>query len=188
MSEVTRILTEVQSGDPAAAEQLLPIVYQELRRLAQARMSSERTDHTLQPTALVHEAFIRLVDGANDQHWNGHGHFFAAAAEAMRRILIESARDKARLKRGGGWSRADIDHGLLPVLDHADQLLAVNDVLDQLAAEDPRAAELTKLRYFAGMSVEEAAAALEISRPTAFRTWAFARAWLQVKLSECGPE
>lgn len=184
MSDVTQILRRVRTGDPSAADQLLPLVYEELRRLAKTRMSGERGDHTLQPTALVHEAFIRLVDGDSDRNWNGRGHFFAAAAEAMRRILVESARNKARLKRGGDWDRVVLDHDQLPMLEHSDQLLAINDVLDKLAEEDPRAAELTKLRYFVGMSVEEAAEALAMSRPTAFRTWAFARAWLQVRLSE----
>jgi RNA polymerase sigma factor (TIGR02999 family) len=189
MSDVTQILSAIEQGDAQAAEQLLPFVYDELRRLAAQRMSQERPGQTLQATALVHEAYLRLVDVEKAQHWDSRGHFFAAAAEAMRRILINRARDKGRMKRGGGWSRVDLDQ--LAVADGAsdEQLLAVDDALEQLAAGDRTAAELVKLRFFAGMTLDEAAKALGMARRTADRVWAYARAWLFDRLRNgSGPD
>ncbi len=178
MSDVTQILSQVESGDPSAAEKLLPLVYEELRRLAAARMASERPEHTLQATALVHEAYVRLVDVEKAQHWNSRGHFFKAAAEAMRRILIDSARKKRSLKQGGGRESLDLTDDLVATLDHNGQdLVDVDDILTQLATEDPDAAELVKLRVFAGLSVEEAGKLLEMDRTTAYANWKFARAW-----------
>ncbi len=182
MSEVTQIIDAIAAGDPHAASQLLPIVYQELRRLAAVRLSQEPCGQTLQPTALVHEAYLRLVDVKEPQRWNSRGHFFAAAAEAMRRILIESARGKAREKRGGDWRRVDFEE-----LDAAnsvtpDQLAALDEALARLATVDQLAGELVKLRYFAGLALDEAAAALDVSPATAYRHWAFARAWLRTEL------
>ena len=177
MSHVTRILQQIESGEPSAAEQLLPLVYEELRKLAAARMTREATDHTLQATALVHEAYIRLVDQEQAQHWNSRGHFFAAAAEAMRRILVEKARRKQSIKHGGERTRVELDAGA-SMASPSDDLLAVNDALDSLAAADATAAELVKLRYFAGLSIPDAAEALKISPRTANNIWAYARAWL----------
>jgi RNA polymerase sigma factor (TIGR02999 family) len=180
MSDVTRLLNAIHEGDTQATAELLPIVYDELRRLARAHMANERAEHTLQATALVHEAYLRLVDDAHSQ-WDGRSHFFAAAAEAMRRILIEHARRKNAQKRGGDHERVDL-HDDLPAIvspcDNIDDLLALNDALDRLAAADPPKAELVKLLYFAGLNLEEAAAAQGISRTTAYRHWLFARAWL----------
>ena len=184
MSDVTGILLKLEAGDGKAAEQLIPIVYDELRRLAKSRMASERPDHTLQPTALVHEAFVRLVDVEQSRHWSSRQHFFASAAEAMRRILVESARSRGRLKRGGGTPRQTGADQELPVLNFSEQLLAIDEVLDRLEEQDPTAGKLTKLKYFAGMSTDEAADILEISRATAFRKWSVARAWLQCELAE----
>jgi RNA polymerase sigma factor (TIGR02999 family) len=178
MSEVTRILSAVEQGDPRAAEQLLPLVYDELRRLAAARMAAEPAGHTLQPTALVHEAYLRLVGDGAGPGWNGRGHFFAAAAEAMRRILINRARDKNRVKRGGGRRRVDLDALSDPAAAPADDLLDLDDALDALARSFPQAAELVKLRFFAGLTLDEAAAALGLAPRSADRQWAFARAWL----------
>jgi RNA polymerase sigma factor (TIGR02999 family) len=177
VSEVTRILDRVGQGDLRASEELLPLVYEELRRLATHKMANEAAGHTLQPTALVHEAWLRLVDAPN-QHWNSRNHFFMAAAEAMRRILIERARQKARLKRGGGQQRVPLDD--LDLAIHADfeTLLLVEEALERLAAHDPVKAELVKLRFFVGLSLEEAAPVLGVSEPTAKRYWAYARAWL----------
>ena len=178
MNEVTQILAKIESGDPTAAEQLLPLVYDELRRLAAQRLAQEKPGQTLQATALVHEAYLRLVDGT-PQKWNGRGHFFGAAAEAMRRIMVESARRKQSLKAGGGHQKFSLDEA--DVIDSTDteKLLAVDDVLDKLAAESPEAAELVKLRVFAGMTVNEAADVLGVSRTTAFRHWTYARAWIR---------
>jgi RNA polymerase sigma factor (TIGR02999 family) len=183
MADVTRILAAVENGDPSAAEQVLPLVYDELRRLAAQRLAQEKPGQTFQATALVHEAYLRLLgpEGAQ-QHWNSRGHFFAAAAEAMRRILIESARSKAREKRGGDWRRVDFEE-----LDAAssvtpDQLLALDEALARLATIDQLAGNLVKLRYFAGLALDEAAAALDVSTATAYRHWAFARAWLHTEL------
>ena len=178
MSDVTQILEQIESGDPSAAEHLLPLVYDELRKLAAARMSQESPDHTLQATALVHEAYVRLVDQEQSQHWNSRGHFFGAAAEAMRRILINRARDKQRVKRGGGRTRVDLDRLQLSVDSPDDLLVEINGALEKLAAEDPPSAELVKLRFFAGLSHSEAASVLGISRRVADRFWAFGRAWL----------
>ena len=178
MSDVTRLLDAAAAGDPKAAAELLPLVYDELRKLAAARMAAERADHTLQPTALVHEAYLRLVGGSPHQEWNGRGHFFAAAAEAMRRILINRARDRGRLKRDGGRQRVDLDGLADPFAAPADDLLDFDDALERLATSYPQAAELVKLRFFAGLTLPEAAAAIGLPPRTADRQWAFARAWL----------
>ena len=178
MTDVTRILSAIEQGDPHAAEQLLPLVYDELRRLAAAKLAQEKPGQTLQATALVHEAYLRLVDVEKATHWETRGHFFAAAAEAMRRILINRARDKGRHKRGGGWQRLDLDR-----LDTADQAseeetLAVDEALQRLEQHNKPCADLVKLRFFAGLTMEQAAAALGIAPRTAHRYWTFARAWL----------
>jgi RNA polymerase sigma factor (TIGR02999 family) len=177
MSDVTQILSDIEQGDPHAAEQLLPLVYAELRKLAAQRLAQEKRGQTLQATALVHEAYLRLV-GESAPHWSGRGHFFAAAAEAMRRILINRARDKQRLKRGGRRRRVDLAR--LAVVENAspDDLLVLDDALERLAQENKACADLVKLRFFAGLTQEQAAACLGISRRTANRYWAFARAWL----------
>jgi RNA polymerase sigma factor (TIGR02999 family) len=183
-SDVTRILSAIEQGDPHAAEQLLPLVYDELRKLAAQRLAQEQPGQTLQPTALVHEAYLRLVGGSQPQDWDGRGHFFAAAAEAMRRILVESARRKSTAKRGGKLRRIDVER--LSVADggREAELLALDDALAELARHDPQAAALVKLRYFAGLSHQEAADALGIGRRAADRLWALARAWLYQRLSE----
>jgi RNA polymerase sigma factor (TIGR02999 family) len=178
MSEVTRILSAIEQGDPHAAEQLLPLVYDELRTLAAARLAQERPGQTLSATALVHEAYLRLVDVDQAQHFNSRGHFFAACAEAMRRILVEQARRKGRLKRGGDCRRVELEGLALTVDGPADDLLALDEALTKLAEKHPEKAELVKLRYFAGLTVDEAAGALGLSPATADRHWAFARAWL----------
>jgi RNA polymerase sigma factor (TIGR02999 family) len=183
MSDVTRILASIERGDPHAAEQLLPLVYDELRRLAARRMSEEKPGHTLQATALVHEAYVRLVDTERAQHFNSRGHFLAAAAEAMRRILVENARRKQSLKRGGGRRRVNLDESVAYADEPADSLLAVSAALDNLAGEDARKAELVKLRFFGGLSVEEAADVLGVSRATADRWWAYAKVWLYCEIS-----
>src|SRR5438128_3707470 len=177
MSDVTRILEAAQQGDPKAAEELLPLVYEELKRLAAHKMASEASGQTLQPTALVHEAWLRLV-GNQNQKWDGRAHFFGAAAEAMRRILIERARRKRAARHGGGQQRVDIQEVDLASPADDDQLLAVNEALDKLAAEHKTEAELVKLRYFVGMTNEEAAEVLGISPRTAKYYWTHARAWL----------
>ncbi len=177
MSEVTGIPQLPEQGDPRSAEELMPLVYQELRRLAASRMADEAGGHTLQPTALVHEAWLRLTGKENPQ-WNGRGHFFGAAAEAMRRILIENARRKRAARHGGGQQRLDIADLDIAAPAGDDELLAVNDALEKLAARDSRKAELVKLRYIIGLTTEEAAAVLGISVPTADRWWNFSRAWL----------
>ena len=177
VSDVTKILTRLAQGEGGRAEELLPLVYDELRRLAAWRLANERQGQTLQATALVHEAYIRLV-GAEDSKWNGRRHFFGAAAEAMRRILIENARRKARLKRGGQFERADADFLEIPAPMPDDQLLALDEALDELDKADPRAAELVKLCFFVGLTQEEAARELNVSISTVERTWSFARAWL----------
>jgi RNA polymerase sigma factor (TIGR02999 family) len=182
MTEVTRIVDRVQQGDPRAAEQLLPLVYDELRQLAAQRLAQEKPGQTLQATALVHEAYLRLVDGEKAQHWDGRGHFFAAAAQAMRRILIDRAREKGREKRGGKLQRLDIDALDLAARVTPDQLLAVDEALSRLAAEDPTAGRIVELRYFAGLTVDEAGQALGISTTTAYRHWNYARAWLHSEL------
>jgi RNA polymerase sigma factor (TIGR02999 family) len=182
MSDVTRILSAIESGDPHAAEQLLPLVYDELRKLAAQRLAQEKPGQTLQATALVHEAYVRLVDVEKAQQWNSRGHFFAAAAEAMRRILVENARGRAREKRGGDWQRVDFEELDVAVSVTPDQLLALDDSLDRLTGVDRLAGELVKLRYFAGLALDQAAAALQISPATAYRHWAYARAWLRSEL------
>jgi RNA polymerase sigma factor (TIGR02999 family) len=182
MSEVTRILSAIEEGDPNAAEQLLPLVYQELRRLAAEKMTDEKPGQTLQATALVHEAYIRLVDVDKVQHWNSRGHFYAAAAEAMRRILIENSRRKRSEKHGGNRKQMRLSDNDLPTESRPEELLLLDDAVDALAREDPAVAELAKLRLFAGLSVEQSAEILGISRATAFRHWAYARAWLNAQL------
>jgi RNA polymerase sigma factor (TIGR02999 family) len=179
MLEITQLLDAAAAGDRQAAADLLPLVYDELRKLAAARMASEQPGHTLDATALVHEAYLRLI---GDQHFNGRGHFFAAAAEAMRRVLVNHARDRTCLKRGGGRTRVDLDHLTGPAAATDDDLLELDAALDRLANEFPDAAELVKLRFFAGMTLAEAAGALSIPRRTADRQWAFARAWLAAAL------
>ncbi len=177
MNEVTRVIEAVQRGDPKAAAELLPLVYEELRKLAASKMANEAAGNTLQPTALVHEAWLRLV-GNDDPKFAGRAHFFAAAAEAMRRILIDRARRKRALRHGGGQVRLDIQQLDLASPDADDQLLAVNDALDKLDSQDPTEAKLVKLRYFVGLTVEEAAGLLDISPRTARNYWAHARTWL----------
>jgi RNA polymerase sigma factor (TIGR02999 family) len=182
MSEVTRILSAIEQGDPSAAEQLLPLVYDELRKLAAARLACEPAGQTLEPTALVHEAYLRLVGGA-EQAWNSRGHFFAAAAEAMRRIVVETARRKKRLRHGGGRDRVEVDLADLPTHLPPEDLLALDEALARLEQIDPVKARLVNLRYFAGMTIEQAAAALDISRVSAHRYWTFARAWLHQQMT-----
>jgi RNA polymerase sigma factor (TIGR02999 family) len=187
MNDITRILSRVQGGEAKAAEELLPLVYEELRRLAAARMANEIAGHTLQPTALVHEAWLRLGGDAAPAFQN-RAHFFGAAAEAMRRILIERARRRLAAKRGGGAISVELDELQIPSpTGDDDQLLAVNEALEKFATLDPRKAELVKLRYFVGMSFEEAAAALGVAVPTAKQWWAYARAWLTVELRHESP-
>jgi RNA polymerase sigma factor (TIGR02999 family) len=185
MTEVTRILSAIEHGDPAAAEQLLPLVYEELRRLAAQKLAQEKPGQTLQATALVHEAYVRLVGNGEagvGQRWDNQGHFFAAAAEAMRRILVDRARTKRSTKRGGGRRKLNIDALDLVTQATPDQLLAVNDALAKLTREDPVAARLVELRYFAGLTVDEAGQALGVSTATAYRHWKYARAWLHSEL------
>jgi RNA polymerase sigma factor (TIGR02999 family) len=184
MSDVTRILSAIEQGDPHAAEQLLPLVYDELRKLAAAKLAQEAPGQTLQATALVHEAYLRLVDVDRAQHWNSRGHFFAAAAEAMRRILIDRAREKRSEKRGGARKRLDIDAIDLATTAAPDQLLALDEALAKLARGDAAAARLVELRYFAGLTVDEAGNALGMSTATAYRHWNYARAWLHSELRE----
>jgi len=178
MNDVTRILSAIEEGDPQAAEQLLPLVYDELRKLAAQKLTQEKPGRTLQATALVHEAYLRLVDADKTQHWNSRGHFFAAAAEAMRRILVERARKRGRLKRGGDRQRLDLDAVQLSVKEVSDDVLALDDALTELTQQHPQKAELVKLRYFAGLTVAEAAQVLGIATSTADRYWTYARAWL----------
>jgi RNA polymerase sigma factor (TIGR02999 family) len=182
MTEVTRILSAIEQGEPHAAEQLLPLVYDELRKLAAQRLAQERPGQTWQPTALVHEAYLRLVDTDKAQQWDSRGHFFAAAAEAMRRLLIDRAREKRAEKRGGTRKRLDIDALDLATTAEPDQLLALDEALAKLARGDPAAARLVELRYFAGLTVDEAGKALGISTATAYRHWNYARAWLHGEL------
>ena len=208
MSDVSRILSQIESGDPTAAEQLLPLVYDELRKLASARLAHEKPGQTLQATALVHEAYLRLAGGVDRDSglgtreeneaasapapcpqplatpaFHSRGHFFAAAAEAMRRILVENARRKNRLKHGGQFERVELDAIDLPTQITSDDLLALNEALAELAREDPTKARLVTLRYFAGLTIEQAAEALDISRVTAHRYWTYARAWLRKQMA-----
>jgi RNA polymerase sigma factor (TIGR02999 family) len=178
MSDVSGVLAAVGRGDPQAAEHLLPLIYDELRKLAAARLAAEKPGQTLQPTALVHEAYVRLVGSDATSQWNGRGHFFAAAAEAMRRILVESARRKARVRHGGQRERVSLPEQVPGPPASDEDVLAVSEALDQLAATDSQAAELVKLHYFAGLTFEQAAAVLGVSPRKAYTVWAFARAWL----------
>jgi len=182
MTDVTQILSQIEQGDPSAAEQLLPLVYTELRRLATQRMANENPGQTFQATALVHEAYIRLVDAEKVQQWNSRGHFFAAAAEAMRRILVENARRKRRLKHGGDLRRVELSDQDLMTGEGDELVLAVDESLDALAEQNEQAAQLVKLRYFAGLTLPEAAAAIDVSSRTADRIWAYAKAWLHDQL------
>jgi RNA polymerase sigma factor (TIGR02999 family) len=183
MGEAAQILNAIVQGDTQAAGQLLPLVYDELRKLAARKLAQEKPGQTLQATALVHEAYLRLVGGDPAPKWNGRGHFFAAAAEAMRRILVEQARRELRHKHGGGLERIDLNEAHLACSAHDDQLLAIDEALDRLAAEDSQAAQLVKLRYFAGLSVEQAAETLGIPRSTAYVHWAHAKASMRVLLA-----
>jgi RNA polymerase sigma factor (TIGR02999 family) len=182
MTDVTQILSRIESGDPTAADQLLPLVYNELRRLAAQRLAQERPGQTLQATALVHEAYLRLVDGEKAQHWNSRGHFFGAAAEAMRRILVENARRKKCEKHGGQLQRIALDKLRVGVDSPPDELLLLDETLGELSKSDGRTAELVKLHCFAGLSIEQAADVLQIPPRTAYRDWAYARAWLFKKM------
>jgi RNA polymerase sigma factor (TIGR02999 family) len=182
MTDVTRLLDAAVAGDRQAAADLLPLVYDELRQLAAARMAAEAPGHTLDATALVHEAYLRLVGDGGGQAWNGRGHFFAAAAEAMRRILVESARRKKAAKAGGGWQRHELLDAELAVDSTGEDLFAVDEALTRLAAAHPRAARLVHLRFFLGQTLEEAAAHLGLQERTAYRDWAYARAWLRREL------
>jgi RNA polymerase sigma factor (TIGR02999 family) len=182
MGGVTQILNAIEEGDPRAAEQLLPLVYDELRKLAAQKMAQEAVGQTLQATALVHEAYIRLIGGADQPGWDNRGHFFAAAAEAMRRILIDNARRKGRVKRGDARKRVDLDDADLVSVAAPDELLLIDEAIARLALEDDRAAQLVRLRYFAGLSVEDAAEMSGLSRSTAYEHWSYARAWLHSEL------
>src|SRR5215468_4458692 len=182
MADVTQILSAIEAGDPKAADELLPLVYGELRKLAAARLADEKPGQTLQATALVHEAYVRLVGGDQPRDWTGRGHFFAAAAEAMRRILVESARRKKANKHGGGWQRQELIDAELAVDSSGDDLFAVDEALSRLVAAHPRAARLVHLRFFLGMTLEEAAGQLGLQARTAYRDWAYARAWLRREL------
>lgn len=182
MNDVTQILSRIESGDATAAERLLPLVYDELRKLAAAKLANEKLGQTLQATALVHEAYLRLVGCEPAQKWDSRGHFFVAAAEAMRRILIENARRKGRKKHGGDAQRVELDASDLATTLPDERLLAIDEALDRLAEEDSQAAELVKLRFFAGFSITEAAEILGMSRSNAYAQWAYARAWLQSKV------
>jgi RNA polymerase sigma factor (TIGR02999 family) len=183
MSDVTQILSAIEQGDPSAAEQLLPLVYDELRKLAAQKMAVEKPGQTLQATALVHEVYIRLVDVEQAQHWDSRGHFFAAAAEAMRRILVDQARRKSGPKAGGGHRRVEMSSVDPEVAGPEFDVLALSEALDRLETKDPRAAELVKLRFFAGLTRQQAAEALDVSTATADNDWAYAKGWLQVELS-----
>ncbi len=183
MSDVTQILSAIEGGDTKASAQLLPLLYDELRRLAAQKLANERPGQTLQATALVHEAYLRLVDAEKTQQWSSRGHFFAAAAEAMRRILVDNARRKQSVKHGGDWARIEVEDVESVAGPKSDNLLALDEALTKLAAEEPAKADLVNLRYFAGLSLEEAADVLGISRTTASRHWTYARVWLFSELS-----
>ncbi|HJZ89736.1 MAG TPA: ECF-type sigma factor [Gemmataceae bacterium] len=184
MADVTQLLDAAAGGDPKAAAELLPLVYVELRKLAAVRMANEKPGQTIQATALVHEAYLRLVGGDAESQWSGRGHFFAAAAEAMRRILVDSARRKKRDKRGGDRQRVDLQDHDVPAGPRADEILALDEALTRLAAEDPDAAQVVQLHFFAGLPIEQVAETLGVSRATAYREWAYARAWLRKVMGE----
>jgi RNA polymerase sigma factor (TIGR02999 family) len=184
MNEVTRVLSAIEQGDAQAAQQLLPLVYDELRKLAAQKLAQEKPGQTLQATALVHEAYLRLVGAQNVQRWDSRGHFFAAAAEAMRRILLNRARDKKRAKRGGERRRVDLDQIEIALDTSDEQLIALDEALTQLAVADPDAARLVNLRFFAGLTLKDAAASLGLAPRTAERQWAYARAWLYARLRQ----
>ena len=184
MTDVTQILSQIESGDPSAAEHLLPLVYDELRKLAAAKLAHEKPGQTLQATALVHDAYLRLVDVERARHWNSRGHFFAAAAEAMRRILVESVRRKKTAKRGGHLERGMLDENQIAAPMARIDLVALDEALDKLAVHDRRKAELVKLRYFAGLTIRQAAEALGISESTADADWAYAKSWLRVQMDD----
>ena len=188
MNDVTRILAAIDQGDPKAAEGLLPLVYDELRKLAAQRLAHEKPGQTLQPTALVHEAYLRLIGNeagaAEGQKWDSRGHFFAAAAEAMRRILVESARRKNRFKHGGGQQRVDLDDHDVAAPSPPEEILALDGALSRLAQDDPEAAKIVQLHFFAGLSIEQVAETLGMSRATAYRQWAYARAWLRCAIGD----
>jgi RNA polymerase sigma factor (TIGR02999 family) len=193
MSEVTRILSAIDQGDPHAASQLLPLVYEELRKLAAQKLAHETPGQTLQPTALVHEAYLRLVSSPQGEQqeeprWDSRGHFFAAAAEAMRRILVESARRKSRAKHGGELHRVDLQDQDVPVRLPPDEIVALDEALTRLAEEDPESAQVVQLHFFAGLSIEQAAEVLGVSRATAYRQWSYARAWLRCAIGGDAPE
>jgi RNA polymerase sigma factor (TIGR02999 family) len=184
MSEVTQILNMIETGDPSAAEQLLPLVYEELRKLAAVRLAQETPGQTIQPTALVHDAYLKLVDTDKIQHWNSRGHFFGAAAEAMRRILVDNAKRKQSVKRGGQLERVDFDEAQIVVSNQSIDLIALDEALNELAVHDSRKAEIVKLRFFAGLTMRQAANALQISESTADADWAYAKAWLRIRVAE----
>jgi len=187
MTDVTQILSAIEQGDPSAAEQLLPLVYDELRKLAAQKMANEKPGQTLQATALVHEAYIRLVDVEKARHWDSRGHFFGAAAEAMRRVLVENARRKGRLKRGGGMHRRDLADIDMAAPAMSEEVLAIDDALSKLECANAPAARLVKLRYFGGLSIREAAETLGVSPRKADQIWAYARAWLLAEMAESTP-
>jgi RNA polymerase sigma factor (TIGR02999 family) len=184
MSDVTQLLGAIEAGEPKAADQLLPLVYEELRKLAAAKMAQEKPGQTLQATALVHEAWMRLVGPDEQKSWNGRGHFFGAAAEAMRRILVDRARQKARVRHGGELERVDLEHVTLATEDSDETVLALHEAIEKLALESPQKAEIVKLRYFVGLEHAEIAQALGLSEPTVRRHWAYARSWLYAELKK----
>jgi RNA polymerase sigma factor (TIGR02999 family) len=188
VSDVTKILGQIESGDPSAAEQLLPLVYDELRKLAAAKLALEKPGQTLQATALVHEAYLRLVGNDDDLQWNSRGHFFAAASQAMRRILVESARRKSGPQRGGELRRQDAELDQLASPNSPEELLAIDEALSALGHEEPKIAKLVELRYFAGLTLDEAAAAISVSSRSARRYWAYAKAWLHHALRDSDEE
>jgi|SRR4051794_37314669 len=184
MNDVTQILFRIESGDPSGAEQLLPLIYEELRKLAALKLANEKAGQTLQATALVHEAYVRLVDFETAQHWNSRGHFFGAAAEAMRRILVENARRRGRYKHGGDRIREELESSQIVAAEVSEDLLALDEALDRLVEHDPQAAELVKLRYFAGLTVPQAAEILGVSPRKADFLWSYARAWLRREIEK----
>lgn len=184
MSDVTQLLNAIDAGDPQAAEQLLPLVYEELRKLASVKMAQEKSGQTLQATALVHEAWLRLAGPDEQKGWNSRGHFFGAAAEAMRRILVDRARQKARIRHGGELERVELDHVTIATEDSDGTVLAIHEALEKLAVESPQKAEIVKLRYFTGLEHAEIAQALGVSEPTVRRHWAYARSWLYAELKK----